>query len=192
MNQRRPPPAQRGIVSVVAFRSSTVSMGFGYETAVYFECQTQFGDIPRPREESAGTFLDSAQSVADRVGVAIKYFSRTAHGRSPLCAAEKDASTVDNAPAPPLHRPHARRSRPIRPDRICGVAGLVGRIRYDVVDQHNSRITVRVITPHRTYLAAIVVGRRLRWRTASQQLRYQRVAVKKILSDCLTVRLFCL
>ncbi len=41
------PPAQRGIVSVVPFLSSTVSMGFGYETAVYFECQTQFGDIPR-------------------------------------------------------------------------------------------------------------------------------------------------
>jgi hypothetical protein len=48
---------------------------------VYFECQTQFGDVPWPGEGSAGTFLDPTQPVADRVGVANKYFSRTAHGR---------------------------------------------------------------------------------------------------------------
>jgi hypothetical protein len=30
------------------------------ETAVYFESQTQFGDIPWPRDGSAGVFLDSA------------------------------------------------------------------------------------------------------------------------------------
>ena len=46
---------------------------------MYLENQTQFGDIPRPREGSAGMFLDSAQPVADGVGVADKYFSRTAH-----------------------------------------------------------------------------------------------------------------
>src|SRR6476646_11257037 len=47
---------------------------------MYFECQTQFGDILRPREGSAGVFLDSTQSVADRVWVASKCFSCTAHG----------------------------------------------------------------------------------------------------------------
>jgi male sterility protein len=30
------------------------------ETAVYFESQTQFGDIPWPRDGSAGVFLYSA------------------------------------------------------------------------------------------------------------------------------------
>ena len=48
---------------------------------MYFECQTQFGDIPWPREGSAGTFLDPTQPVADRVRVAKKYLSRTAHRR---------------------------------------------------------------------------------------------------------------
>jgi len=47
---------------------------------MYFESQTRFGDIPRPREGSAVTFLDSTQAIADGVRAAIKYFSRTAHG----------------------------------------------------------------------------------------------------------------
>src|SRR5271166_7025167 len=52
-----------------------------HETAMYLERQTQFGDIPWPREGSAGVFLDSAQSVADRVRVAKQYLSRTVHRR---------------------------------------------------------------------------------------------------------------
>src|SRR5271155_1783301 len=52
-----------------------------HETAVYFERQTQFGDIPWPREGSAGTFLDSTQPVADGVRVAKKSLSRTAQRR---------------------------------------------------------------------------------------------------------------
>jgi hypothetical protein len=52
-----------------------------HETAVYFESQTQFGDIPWPREGSAGTLLDSTQPVPDRVRVAKKYLSHTAHRR---------------------------------------------------------------------------------------------------------------
>jgi hypothetical protein len=48
---------------------------------VYFERQTQFGDIPWPRQGSAGVFLDSTQPVADRVRVANKHLSRTAHRR---------------------------------------------------------------------------------------------------------------
>src|SRR5277367_7021721 len=51
-----------------------------HETAVYFECQTQFGDIPWPQKGSAGTFLDPTQPVADRVGVACEHLSRNAHG----------------------------------------------------------------------------------------------------------------
>src|SRR6478672_1262314 len=47
---------------------------------MYFESQTRFGDIPRPREGSAVTLLDSRQAIADGVRTAIKYFSRTAHG----------------------------------------------------------------------------------------------------------------
>jgi hypothetical protein len=47
--------------------------------AMYLECQTQFGDVPWPREGSAGVFLDSAQAVADGVRVADKHLSRTAH-----------------------------------------------------------------------------------------------------------------
>jgi hypothetical protein len=39
---------------------------------MYLERQTEFGDIPWPREGSAGVFLDPAQPVADRVGVATK------------------------------------------------------------------------------------------------------------------------
>jgi hypothetical protein len=52
-----------------------------HETAVYLECQTQFGDIPWPREGSAGVFLDSTQPVADCVRVANKYLGCAAHGR---------------------------------------------------------------------------------------------------------------
>ena len=48
---------------------------------MYLESQTQFGDIPWPRERAAGTFLDPAQAVADGVWVANKYLSRTAHRR---------------------------------------------------------------------------------------------------------------
>src|SRR6476469_3778081 len=48
---------------------------------MYLERQTQFGDILRPREGSAGTFLDSTQAVADGVRVAAKHLSRTAHRR---------------------------------------------------------------------------------------------------------------
>src|ERR1700752_5417124 len=51
-----------------------------HQTAMYLESQTQFGDILRPRKASAGVFLDSTQSVADRVRVADKRFSCTAHG----------------------------------------------------------------------------------------------------------------
>src|ERR1700747_1910619 len=52
-----------------------------HQTAMYLESQTQFGDILRPREGSAGTFLDSTQPVADRVRVASKRLSRTPHRR---------------------------------------------------------------------------------------------------------------
>src|SRR5882757_3653941 len=52
-----------------------------HQTAMYLESQTQFGDILRPREGSAGTFLDSTQPVADRVRVTNKRLSRTAHRR---------------------------------------------------------------------------------------------------------------
>ena len=52
-----------------------------HQTAMYLESQTQFGDILRPREGSAGTFLDPTQPVADRVRVASKHLSRTAHRR---------------------------------------------------------------------------------------------------------------
>ena len=52
-----------------------------HQTAMYLERQTQFGDIPRPREGSAGVFLDSAQAVADGVRVANKYLRSTAHRR---------------------------------------------------------------------------------------------------------------
>jgi hypothetical protein len=48
---------------------------------MYLERQTQLGDIPRPREGSAGVFLDPAQPVADGVRVANKHRSRTAHRR---------------------------------------------------------------------------------------------------------------
>src|ERR1700754_84231 len=52
-----------------------------HQTALYFESQTQFGDIPGPREGSAAVFLDSAQAVAHGVRVASKYRSRSAHRR---------------------------------------------------------------------------------------------------------------
>jgi hypothetical protein len=52
-----------------------------HESPVYFERQTQFCNIPWPRERSAGTRLDSTQPVADRVEVANKYLGRAAHGR---------------------------------------------------------------------------------------------------------------
>src|SRR5277367_7193243 len=52
-----------------------------HETAVYFECQTQFDKIPWPQKGSAGTFLDPTQPVADRVRVTKKYLSRAAHRR---------------------------------------------------------------------------------------------------------------
>ena len=42
------------------------------------ECQTQFGDIPWPREGSAGVFLDSVQPLAHSVGMAIKHFGGAA------------------------------------------------------------------------------------------------------------------
>ena len=48
---------------------------------MHFERDTQFGDIPRPREGSAGSFLNSTQAMADGVRVAEKSFSRTAHRR---------------------------------------------------------------------------------------------------------------
>ena len=48
---------------------------------MYLERQTQFGDIPWPREGSAGTYLDPAQPVADGVRVANKHRSRTTHRR---------------------------------------------------------------------------------------------------------------
>ena len=41
-----------------------------HQTAVYFERQTQFGDIPRPLKGSAGVFLESAQAVAHGVRMA--------------------------------------------------------------------------------------------------------------------------
>ena len=50
-----------------------------HQTAMYLERQTQFGDIPWPREGSAGVFLDSAQAVTHGVRVAMKDLSRTAH-----------------------------------------------------------------------------------------------------------------
>ena len=85
---------------------------------MYLERQTQFGDIPRPREGSAGVFLDSAQAVTGRVRVADKDLSRTAHRRivvllaggvrcrwvgdgvpmtanSPSAVAESASSTID-------------------------------------------------------------------------------------------------
>src|ERR1700750_1341770 len=52
-----------------------------HQTALYFESQTQFGDIPGPREGSAAGFLDWAQAVAPGVRVAVKDLSRTAHRR---------------------------------------------------------------------------------------------------------------
>ena len=52
-----------------------------HQTAMYLEGQTQFGDIPWPREGSAGVFRDSAQAVAHGVRVAMKCLSRTAHRR---------------------------------------------------------------------------------------------------------------
>src|SRR3984957_10617274 len=42
---------------------------------MYLESQTQFGDIPWPREEPAGTFLNPTQPVADRVDVTEKSLS---------------------------------------------------------------------------------------------------------------------
>jgi hypothetical protein len=52
-----------------------------HQTTVNLESQAQFGDIPWPREGSAGVFLDPAQPVADGVRVANEYLSRTAHRR---------------------------------------------------------------------------------------------------------------
>ena len=52
-----------------------------HQPAMYLESQTQFGDIPWPRQGSAGVFLDSAQPVADGVRMADKHLSRTAHRR---------------------------------------------------------------------------------------------------------------
>ena len=69
------------IVIVAAFRSSTASMCRLHQAAMYLERQTQFGDIPWPREGSAGTYLDPAQPVADGVRVANKHRSRTTHRR---------------------------------------------------------------------------------------------------------------
>src|ERR1700684_22394 len=46
-----------------------------HEPSMYFERQTQLGDIPWPGEGSAGMFLDSAQPMADRVRVTNKYLS---------------------------------------------------------------------------------------------------------------------
>ena len=48
---------------------------------MYLESQTQFGDVPRPRQGSARTFLDPTQPVAERVRVANKHLSRSAHRR---------------------------------------------------------------------------------------------------------------
>src|ERR1700722_13302590 len=42
---------------------------------MYLESQTQFGDIPWPREEPAGTVLNPTQPVADRVDVTEKSLS---------------------------------------------------------------------------------------------------------------------
>jgi hypothetical protein len=69
-----------GLVSVAAFPLVHSVNGFRlHQMAMYLECQTQFGDVPWPREGSAGVFLDSAQAVADGVRVADKHLSRTAH-----------------------------------------------------------------------------------------------------------------
>ena len=66
---------------VAAFRLIHSVNEFGlHQTAVYFECQTQFCDIPWPRERSAGTVLDSMQPVADCVGVADECLGRAPHG----------------------------------------------------------------------------------------------------------------
>ena len=46
---------------------------------MYLERQTQFGDILRLREGSAGVFLDPTQAVAHGVRVANEYLSRAAH-----------------------------------------------------------------------------------------------------------------
>jgi hypothetical protein len=50
-----------------------------HQTTVDFERQIQFGDILRPREGSAGVFLDPTQAVAHGVRVANEYLSRAAH-----------------------------------------------------------------------------------------------------------------
>ena len=46
---------------------------------MYLESQTQFGDIPWPRQRSAGVFLNPAQSMAHRVGMADKHFGGATH-----------------------------------------------------------------------------------------------------------------
>src|SRR6478752_4861033 len=68
--QRRATPAHR-----------EPSFTWLHQTAMHFERQTQFGDIPWPQKGSPGTFLDPTQPVTDRVRVAKKHFSRTAHRR---------------------------------------------------------------------------------------------------------------
>ena len=48
---------------------------------MHLEGQTEFGDIPWTREGSTGMSLDSAQSLAHRIGMTDKHFGGAAHRR---------------------------------------------------------------------------------------------------------------
>ena len=64
---------------------------------MYFESQTQFGDIPWPRKGSAGVFLDSAQSVADRIRVANKDLSRPDTDASLSCHTRNVSKSISRS-----------------------------------------------------------------------------------------------
>ena len=68
-----------------------------HQTAMYLERQAQFGDIPRPREGSAGVFLDSAQPVADGVGVGNKYLGVPRTEASLSCHARNVSNSISRS-----------------------------------------------------------------------------------------------